>query len=77
MNVCSVCNTQGDTGSKELRPYGKNGSQICFDCMMATPENEEEARRQCNAKMDAIHESGDVVVITDDGIIPLSELVKR
>jgi len=39
---CSVC---GDT-TKELRPYGKNGADVCFDCMMETPEREQEAKRR-------------------------------
>jgi ribosomal protein L37AE/L43A len=35
---CSDC---GDTG--ELRPYGKDGAWVCFDCGM---KDEDEASRQ-------------------------------
>jgi hypothetical protein len=35
-DVCEYC---GEV--KELRPYGKDGANICFDCAMK-PENREE-----------------------------------
>ena len=38
---CCYCSKPGD-----LRPYGPKGAPICFDCMKATPEREEEATRQ-------------------------------
>ena len=31
---------------KETRPYGKDGKEICFDCMTATPKAEKEAERR-------------------------------
>jgi len=42
--ICSVC---GETfGPNGIRPYGKGGTLICFDCMMADPEKEHEAKRR-------------------------------
>jgi len=35
---CSDCGTVA-----ELRPYGKDGAWVCFDCMM---KDEEEGKRQ-------------------------------
>lgn len=35
----------------ELRPYGRNGASICFECGNK-PENQEEMRRQFNARLD-------------------------
>jgi hypothetical protein len=31
---------------KELRPYGKDGARICFQCAMATPESRAEAEHR-------------------------------
>ncbi len=44
----------------EIRPYGPNASWICFDCMIASPEREADAKRQFGAQLDAC---GDVAVI--------------
>lgn len=33
----------------ELRPYGKDGAWVCFDCMM---KDEEEGKRQFNKLLD-------------------------
>lgn len=41
MRSCYVC----QSGSKELRPYGVGGQDICFDCMTSSPEREAEAER--------------------------------
>jgi len=37
--------------AKELRPYGKNGAQVCFKCAMATPESKAEAERQMSMRL--------------------------
>lgn len=43
MNVgtCEYCGRE----EQDLRPYGKNGANICFDCGMK-PDNQEETARQ-------------------------------
>lgn len=33
----------------EVRPYGKNGARICFECGM---KDEEETKRQFNKRLD-------------------------
>jgi hypothetical protein len=43
---CSVCGTT----EKELRPYGKDGADICYPCGMA-PENIQETSRQFDRVM--------------------------
>ena len=40
INNCQVCGKK-----EELRPYGKNGAWVCFECGM---KDEEEAKRQFN-----------------------------
>ena len=37
-----TCQTCGKTD--ETRPYGPNGSEICFQCAFSTPERAEEAK---------------------------------
>lgn len=44
--VCEYC---GKTD--ELRPYGKNGERICYDCGM---KNIEETNRQFNKVLDQV-----------------------
>ncbi len=58
--ICPVCHRP-----EELRPYGKGGSNICFDCAMATPEAKAEAERQVNRRFKS---AGRVAVI--DGLGP-------
>lgn len=61
MKICPTClNTCEDY---DLRPYGKNGAWICYDCAMATPESQAEAKRQFMARMDAAEKVSNVVVI--------------
>jgi hypothetical protein len=38
---CETCGL-----SRDLRPYGKGGALICFQCMKSSPKNEAEAARQ-------------------------------
>lgn len=45
---CLYCGTIDD-----LRPYGKRGSMICFDCAMSTPERKAEVERNFAAQLDA------------------------
>lgn len=38
MRICYVCKEPG--GPNALRPYGEGGQDICYDCMMASPERQ-------------------------------------
>lgn len=49
MKTCHYC---GPT-DRELRPYGPEGSDICFPCMKADPEREEAAGRALGALLDS------------------------
>jgi len=46
---CTVCHKVD-----ELRPYGFDGAEVCFDCAMATPESKAEAERRMSARIDAV-----------------------
>jgi len=61
-----VCGTP-----KDLRPYGPKGAWICFPCMIADSEREEEAKRQFAAQLDA---AGPAAMIdgSDVGPYPLT-----
>lgn len=37
----------------ECRPYGVNGAWVCFICMMSTPENQAEAKKQFSSQLEA------------------------
>ena len=56
-------------GRSELRPYGKGGAPICFDCAFK-PENKAETDRQLDAAYDAAEEASPVggIALTDDGV---------
>ena len=60
----------GCGATKDLRPYGKNGSMICFDCAMSTPERRAETERNFALQLNAC---GTVAVIdgTEIGPYPL------
>ena len=45
---CHYCEKTTD-----LRPYGPNGSMVCFGCAMETPERAAEAQRNFAAQLDA------------------------
>lgn len=45
--TCSDCGKED-----ELRPYGKNGAWVCYNCGM---KDEEEARRQFNKQFEYPH----------------------
>jgi len=66
MITCCYCQSL----EKEMRPYGPKGAMLCFDCMMAEPSRETEAKRQMLSQMDACN--GDVIVIGSEvGPYPL------
>ena len=66
---CTYCG-----GSSELRPYGPNGSDVCFTCATATPEREAQAKqafiRQISTNevlvLDPRMESGPVPLLKKD-----------
>jgi len=72
---CSCCDRAplGDVvdprGRSELRPYGKGGAPICFDCAFK-PENKEETDRQLDAALDAAEEASPVggIELTAHGV---------
>lgn len=59
---CYLC-----SATDEIRPYGPRGAMICFDCMMASPEREAEAKRQFGAQLDAC---GDAAIIDGSNVGP-------
>lgn len=72
MNQCSC----GETTPSKLRPYGKNGAPICFDCAQK-PENYPEARRRMEAACDAALASArgaGVALFTDGPPVALLDL---
>ena len=46
--TCIICNSP----KNETRPYGVDGSPVCFPCMQASPEREAEARKQLDKVFD-------------------------
>lgn len=59
---CYYCDATGD-----LRPYGPNGSMVCFPCATATPEREAEAERNFISQLNAC---GSVAIIDGSGAGP-------
>jgi len=58
----------------ELRPYGAGGQDICYQCMTATPEREETAKRNFGVQLDANEVvGGGTTLLTSDGPVPFSE----
>jgi hypothetical protein len=55
---CVYCS---DT-STDLRPYGPNGSMVCFKCAMESPERTAQAEHQLSKVLDAC---GDVIVMDE------------
>lgn len=64
LGQCTVCMKIDD-----LRPYGKNGSLVCFPCGM---KDEEEAKRQFSLRLG----DGPLIVVSDD-IVALSQMQPR
>lgn len=67
MSTCHWCGQEGGTGPAELRPYGPDGADICFDCGMSE-EHGAETMENMLALLHGIVSSGHTPVITDDGI---------
>lgn len=80
--TCSVCGRAQDKSVDpvtrkfrcELRPYGANGSAICFQCMTGDPSRETEAIRQFGVKLAA---AGDVAVLDGKTVRPATEREER
>ena len=53
ISACSICQKQ-----EELRPYGKGGALVCFDCAM---KDEDEAKRQFSKVL----QGSDVLIIDE------------
>lgn len=68
-NVCCYCGeTFPDLG--DLRPYGPDGANTCFDCAMATPERERLAEQMLMKAFNKASDdagSGGMIVIHVDG----------
>ena len=62
---CHYCNT-----SIDLRPYGPQGTMVCFNCAMSTPERQAETERNFYIQLEAC---GPYAVIdsTETGTYPL------
>ncbi len=58
----------------ELRPYGPGGAQVCFECMMATPDREREAQRKFGVQLESNEVvGGGATLLTSDGPVPFSK----
>ena len=65
MKTCYYCGC----ADGEMRPYGPNMSYVCFDCG-TSPEHVDETDKNFAAQMQA---AGEVVLLTDEGPVPLEE----
>lgn len=43
---CGVCGQPGGPGKRELRPYGRNGTDICAGCVFGNAEREAVAQER-------------------------------
>jgi len=69
--VCTYCNrTESDyIPESEIRPYGRNGSNICYECGMK-PDNYKTVESQFNSRMSRC---GDTALIGGPyGPVPIS-----
>lgn len=69
MRSCHYCGTT----KEDLRPYGPEGSWVCFPCATATPEREAAAHAAFGALLDgaeAISPSGIVAIGEPEGPRP-------
>lgn len=67
MPGCCVCKST----TQQLRPYGPEGADICFDCAMSDPERKVEAERRMRAFLDvAAERSGGMGIVLSNGNEP-------
>ncbi len=72
MIKCAYCGKQ-----RELRPYGKNGAEICHDCGFL-PENKAETERQFLARLAVAEQkspSGVAAIGRSTGPMPAEDLI--
>lgn len=63
--ICSECDLE-----KETRPYGKGGTDICFNCAVS-PENKERTTETFRIQLEVAAIAGNgVVYLTDEGPQP-------
>ena len=70
MGLCNVCKRE----DCETRPYGRGGSDICFECAMGSEESKREAERQFSRQMDRAEgdsEIGVSIIGTENGPLPI------
>jgi hypothetical protein len=70
---CHYCNNPFERAA--LRPYGPNGSLVCFSCA-TLPENEAETNKQCGKCFAA---AGPIAVIgegCDNGPVSLKDAMR-
>jgi len=65
--TCMYCGK----ASKDLRPYGRGGRDICFACMKVDPEREAEAKRMFLAQMNG---TGPFVIEPGVGPVPIKKV---
>ena len=70
-NIRSCCYCKST--EKELRPYGPNGADVCFECAMETPERMKTANEMFTKLLQGI--SGTAVIGLDIGPVPLTILL--
>lgn len=64
---CCYCGSSYE----ELRPYGLNGSMVCFTCAFSTPERESETNSQFINQFLAASIYGPVTIGEETGPRPL------
>ena len=77
MNYCCHCKRSedyslGEDGKYkvELRPYGPNGSFICFDCMISNTDLEKIARDNYTKRLDRADARTGASLLASEGPIP-------
>ena len=63
--ICEYCKKQF-TGGGWLRPYGRNGARICFECG-TSPENEAVTEQMFTARLNHAEIEGMGVSVLDGG----------
>jgi hypothetical protein len=64
-NTCHYCSVS--TVARELRPYGPNGSMVCFDCAMSTDQRRRETEANLRTQLNV---AGPVIMLDDSGVGP-------